>query len=81
MAGSNPLLRHPRFETLKHLGSGTYGRVILAKDTHDDRMVAIKLLNRGSTVMLGLSLGCNIVIRSGYLKAHTQHASVSNSDC
>lgn len=44
------LLRNPRYEKLKDLGKGTYGDVILCQDNVEDRLVAIKLLKRGTPV-------------------------------
>jgi len=43
------------YELLKELGRGTFGRVYLARDTHTDRMVAIKV--REGDGELGLSEG------------------------
>lgn len=52
-ANSNPLLNHPRYERVKTLGSGSFGTVLLCKDKQEDRMVAIKMLNRGIQVLDG----------------------------
>lgn len=43
-------VQHPRYQLHSLLGKGASGQVVLAKDGHTDRPVAIKLLERGPQV-------------------------------
>lgn len=50
MSLEDPLVDHPRYQTIKILGEGAYGFVVRAKDKERNEEVAIKFLSRGPAI-------------------------------